>query len=177
MGAEAERDVVPGAALDVEVVRVGEGLGVAVAGVAERDDTLAEEPTAWQALVRLMSRSRSLRLTLQLAMLSPEAGATIRGDPLTMRLRDDLMATLDEIVRRAQQEGSLRPDVGAGDVAIMLSLLLRRIPNESGVDGAIMLDRVLALILDGLRAGHATTLPGRPITSRDISAHHPAASS
>src|SRR4051794_33378606 len=37
--------------------------------VTDAGAALAEEPTAWQALVRLMSGSRSLRLTLHLAML------------------------------------------------------------------------------------------------------------
>jgi AcrR family transcriptional regulator len=138
----------------------------------------AEEPTAWDALVRLMGRSRELRLSVRLAVLSRSAWAAIRDDPETGRLRDGIMAVLDDLVRRAQAEGALRPDVGTGDVAALLSLLLRRVPADSDETADLILERALVLILDGLRAlpdttrSHTplsgSTLPGRPVTARDI---------
>jgi AcrR family transcriptional regulator len=131
---------------------------------------LVEEPTAWRALVRLMSRSGSLRLSVQLAVLLPPAWATIKADPLTLQLRDDLMAALDQIVQRAQQEGSLRADIGTGDVAVMISLLLRRIPADSSATSETMLGRAVVLILDGLRAASSSPLPGRPMTTQDFTA-------
>ncbi|MEV4754807.1 helix-turn-helix domain-containing protein [Micromonospora sp. NPDC049559] len=136
--------------------------------VADARAVLAEEHSAWQALVRLLGRSRSLRLTIQLAVLSEGARAAVKDDPITQRYRDELMAMLEEIVRRAQREGSLRADVGAGDVAVLVSLLLRRVPVDSEVLAESMLDRALVLILDGLRADPGSPLPGRPVTTRDL---------
>jgi AcrR family transcriptional regulator len=135
---------------------------------------LAEEPTAWQALIRLMRQSRSLRLTIQLAVLSPGAWETVKHDPIVGKMRDDLMAVLDEIVRRAQQEGALRADVGAGDVAVVVSLLLRRIPGKTDSLSECMLERALGLLIDGLHASPGSDLPGRPVTVEDFTSHkHP----
>jgi AcrR family transcriptional regulator len=136
--------------------------------VADAHAALDDEPTAWQALVRLMGRSRGLRLTVQLAVLSSGNWTSLSRDPLTQRLRDDLIAVLDEIVRRAQQEGSLRADVGAGDVAVLVSLLIRRIPAGSDAMSDTMLERAVVLILDGLRANPGSVLPGRPVTTEDF---------
>jgi AcrR family transcriptional regulator len=134
---------------------------------------LHEEATAWQALVRLMRRSRGLRLTIQLAVLSPAAWATVKHDPIVGRLRDDLMTVVDEIVRRAQQEGALRPDVGAGDVAVLVSLVLRRIPGKTDTVSETMLERALTLIIDGLHVSPGSPLPGSPVTVEDFTGLNP----
>jgi AcrR family transcriptional regulator len=134
---------------------------------------LEEEPTAWQALVRLMQRSRSLRLTIQLAVLSPTAWAGVKHDPVVEKLRDELMVILEEIVRRAQQEGALRPDIGAGDVAVVISLVLRRIPGKTDSMSESMLERALGLIIDGLHCRPGSALPGRPVTVEDFTGTNP----
>lgn len=135
--------------------------------LAEAEAAAVEEPTAWGALVRLLSRSRALRLSVQLALLSPQAWDTIRNDPETHRFRDAIMEVLDRIVRAAQEEGTLRRDVGAGDVAVLVSLLLKRVraPKDT-ID--MTTDRVLALMLDGLRAQPGSPLPGRVLTADDL---------
>jgi AcrR family transcriptional regulator len=140
-----------------------------------RDARLAldEEPTAWQALVRLMRRSRSLRLTIQLAEPSTTAGEIFKHDPVVEKLRDDLMTVLEEIVRRAQQEGALRPDVGAGDVAVLATLLLRRIPGKADGMSESMLERALGVIIDGLHVNPGGALPGRPVTVADLTTRNP----
>jgi AcrR family transcriptional regulator len=128
----------------------------------------AEEPTAWAALVRLMGRSRDLRLSVRLAVLSPRAWVAIRDDPQTRQFRDGIMAVLDELVRGAQAEGMLRADVGSGDVAALVSLLLRRVPAADDEMAELILERALVLILDGLRAHPGSPLPGRPMTTSDL---------
>jgi AcrR family transcriptional regulator len=128
----------------------------------------AEEPTAWDALVRLLGRSRDLRLSVRLAVLSPPAWVAIRDDPQTQRFRDGLMTVLDDLVRGAQAEGVLRTDVGAGDVAALVSLLLRRVPADNDDVAELILERALVLILDGLRARPGSPLPGRPVTVQDL---------
>lgn len=131
----------------------------------------AEEPTRWEALVRLMGRSRDLRLSVRLALLSPQAWHSIRDDPRTRALRDELLVLLDEIVRGAQAEGTLRADVGAGDLATLVSLLVRRAPACSDQMSEMIMDRMLMLMLDALRAKPGGPLPGRPITVDDLEFH------
>jgi AcrR family transcriptional regulator len=124
---------------------------------------IAEEDTSWDALVRLLGRSGVLRLSLRLSLLSPATWHTIHDDPLIVRHRTDILELLDEIVHGAQAEGTLRPDVGTGDIAVLGTLLLRQGPGRDEV-----LARALALMLDGLRAAPGTPLPGRSIGLQDL---------
>jgi AcrR family transcriptional regulator len=129
---------------------------------------IEEEPTAWDALVRFVRRSRELRLSVHLAMISAQAGAIIRDNPTTERFRRGLLADLDSMVKGAQAEGQVRPDVDTGDVAMLFVLIMRQLPDEfDRIDGAT--DRCTALMLDGLRATSGNPLPGRAITCDDLS--------
>jgi hypothetical protein len=130
----------------------------------------AEEPTAWAALVRLLRHSPNLRLMIRLALLSQRAWTAVREDPQTGRFRRDIMAVLDELVTGAQREGAIRPDIGSGDVAALISLLLRPVPAGSGALTEVVLERALVLMLDGLQARPGSPLPGRPITAKDLRA-------
>lgn len=135
--------------------------------LAETRAAAAEEPTAWQALERVVRHSRELALSVQLAVGSPLAGEIIRNDPATRQFRHDLLDTLDTVVRAAQREGALRPDVGTGDVAMLLSLLLARTPATGGPTW-LNSERALALMLDSLRTSSGTALPGAPLTIQDV---------
>jgi len=126
----------------------------------------AEEPTAWQALVRLIGRSSELQLSVQLGLVSPLARQAIRSDPATAEYREAILTELDAIVRSAQAEGTLREDIGTGDVALIVSMLLRPMPLADGESAAMMRERVAALLVDGLRPG--SPLPGRPITGAEL---------
>lgn len=126
-----------------------------------------EAPSAWAALVRLVGESQQLQVTVQLALMSSRAREILRDDPETRRSRDTVLAVLREIVRAAQAEGSLRPDVGAGDVAVLFSLLLKQAPAMT--DPTVpATERAVVLMFDGLRAQPGTPLPGRPITDEDL---------
>ncbi|GAA1975206.1 helix-turn-helix domain-containing protein [Amycolatopsis minnesotensis] len=128
-----------------------------------------EEPTAWAALVRILRHSHELQLSIQLAMLSPMAHAVLQNDPKTEEFRTGLLRTIDEVVRAGQAEGSLRTDIDTGDVAILAAMLLRRVPKGRFTAIAdLATDRCTAIMLDGLRAGVGTALPGRPLTADDI---------
>ncbi|HEX6345009.1 helix-turn-helix domain-containing protein [Umezawaea sp.] len=126
-----------------------------------------EEPTSWDALVRFVRYSRELRLSVHLAMISEQAGAIIRGDPTTERFRRVLLSDLDRMVTGAQEEGQVRPDVGTGDVAMLIVLLTRQLPKRvDGVEGAA--ERCMALMLDGLRPRPDPSLPGHKLTCDDL---------
>jgi AcrR family transcriptional regulator len=135
--------------------------------VLEARAAAAEEPTAWAAIVRLLRRSRELKLSVQLALLSPLARAIVRDDEKTKEFRDKIMSVLTELVTAAQAEGALRRDIGAGDVAVLCSLMLRTELDAADLSEPV-LDRALAVILDGLRASSHGALPGRPLTGEDL---------
>lgn len=135
--------------------------------LADARAAVAEEPTGWAALERLARGSRELALTLQLALLSARAWAVISADRATQKLRNEFLRLLERVVRAAQAEGSLRDDVGFTDVVVVLSLLLRP-PPVVDEKAPIASQRAMALLLDGLRTEPGGTLPGRPISRRDL---------
>ena len=127
-----------------------------------------EEPRAWDALVRSMSYSRELRLSMRPArFLTPAVAEALHHDPVLQDLRAQLVAVLDRLVAAAQQEGSLRPDVGAGDLAQLFALVYRGADRPDGV-AELAASRALAVILDGLSTGPRAPLPGRPLTPADV---------
>ena len=78
------------------------------------------------------------------------------------RKRDALLRAVSELVTRAQAAGAVRDDIGAGDVAMLFS----GIGHATAVAGdlrAVLHERYVRLILDGLRPLDATPLPGRPL--------------
>lgn len=93
------------------------------------------------------------------------------------------MTLAGEVVARAHRAGSLRPDVTALDIALLIESFSRRAPGASGSaarddpgaqDAPAEADeernaqaRLLTVAFDGLRAPGATPLPGRaPSASR-----------
>jgi AcrR family transcriptional regulator len=124
----------------------------------------AAEPRAWDGLVRSLRFSPQLKLTLQLGSLFPAATvAAVRADPEVARIRDRFAEILDGLVRSAQAEGSLRPDVTTEDVTHLFELLLRgRQATDPDRSDEHAFDRARAIALDGLRAGAETLPPHRP---------------
>lgn len=130
--------------------------------VDETRSAMAEEPTAWAALTRIMRQSAWLHVSVQAK--SPRVTAVVQADEETSRIRDELLDMLDEVVRRAQEEGSLRRDVGVGDLAMLFVSVVHQTKSVTpDVPG-----RVLAIMMDGLRASAPGDLPGRPLTRADI---------
>lgn len=128
-----------------------------------------QERLAWDALVRSMSYSRELRLSLPTSTaLTPARATAIRSDPTVRRLRRELNAVTDAMVAAAQREGTLRADVGAGDVAQLFTLAYRGAPVTSDEAADLATRRALAVILDGLRAGEHASLPGRALDTADL---------
>jgi AcrR family transcriptional regulator len=136
--------------------------------LTEARASIAEEPTAWDALVRFLRHSQELKLSVQLAMVSPAAASVMAGDVLTDEFRDALLRELDAVVHQAQAEGVLRKDIDTGDVAMLFALLLRQLPSTDDEVARVGPDRCLALMLDGLRAQPGSPLSGRPLTSADL---------
>ncbi|MET7992900.1 helix-turn-helix domain-containing protein [Amycolatopsis sp. NPDC005232] len=127
-----------------------------------------QEPTAWRALVRLLHQSVELHLSVQLAMLSKKAHEILKEDPAIARLREELLVELEAMVQGAQNEGTLRPDVAEGDVAMLFALLLRQLESRSPEIARMSTARSIAIMIDGLQARPGTPLPGRPLGRHDI---------
>jgi AcrR family transcriptional regulator len=79
-----------------------------------------------------------------------------------------------EVVARAHRAGSMRPDVTALDIALLIESFSRRAPGSAAPDAPSEADeernaqaRLLTVAFDGLRAPGVTPLPGRaPSASR-----------
>jgi hypothetical protein len=77
------------------------------------------------------------------------------------------MTRLREVVGRAHRAGSLRGDVAALDIALLIEQFSRRAPGPPGSQEADQEEerdvraRLLAIACQGLRARAATPLPGR----------------
>ncbi|WP_406317709.1 hypothetical protein OHA77_10430 [Streptosporangium sp. NBC_01639] len=107
-----------------------------------------------------MSRFRDLVL---LGELAGEADPAFLATPEFARARKQWIGLLDGLVRDAQSEGSMRADVGTGDIVLLLNVFTCHLA-ELPVHVAAQPARFLHLMLDGLRAGGATELPGEPAT-------------
>jgi AcrR family transcriptional regulator len=128
----------------------------------------AEETSPWRALERLLRQSVELQLVVQLAMESHRTLAILKGDPEVRRMREEILEVLDGFVHDAQAEGKLRPDVGAGDIAILFATLLRQVRAKAPEVAEMAARRCVGIMIDGLGARPGTELPGRPIRSHDL---------
>ena len=129
---------------------------------------VAEETSSWQALVRLLRQSVALQLSVQLAMVSHRALLILKNDPHVRRLRDEILEVMQGLVRGAQAEGRLRPDVGAGDIAILYATLLRQMRAKSAEVAEMAARRCVGIMIDGLGVQPGSPLPGRPIGAEDL---------
>jgi AcrR family transcriptional regulator len=146
----------------------GVGRDAFARALAEAQAAVAEEPTAWDALTRILSQSQPLRLSLQFVLASPAAREVMMSDDEARALKRGIFELLDEAVQAAQAEGSVRTDVGAGDVAMLFVLLVRQLPLPKLESAPLALQRSVALMLDALRVDRGDSLPGRPLSRADL---------
>lgn len=133
-------------------------------------EAVAAEPAAWDVIVRLVTRSDSLRLTVHLAFLSLESWEAVHAAPESRDVHRAMMTALDQVIRDAQREGSVRADIVSGDALSLVSLVIGARPPTSDPVGRAAAERSLWLVLDGLRAAPRAPLPlpGAPVTMRDL---------
>ena len=80
-------------------------------------------------------------------------------------------ATMELLLRRGRDEGSIRPDVTTEDVLFALAALGRAVPSLATAVGPEAWRRPLALLLDGLRASPAVVpLPSPALTADELGA-------
>ncbi|MGW6589000.1 TetR/AcrR family transcriptional regulator [Streptomyces globisporus] len=138
---------------------------VAIARTAED-----EEPDAWRALTRFVHQAGTeLRLATWLSVWFASSWAELQKDPETHRLRQILLKILDRLVQRAQADGDMRPDVGTGDLALLVAQLLRPVPGLPTELTQRSMVRSLDLALNSLRVRDDNQqLLHQAITSADL---------
>jgi len=67
------------------------------------------------------------------------------------RIRDRIFPLVQEVVGRAHTEGSLRSDVTAGDIPVLL-MMVSEVAHRGGSDRPGLFARYLQLLIDGLRS-------------------------
>lgn len=133
--------------------------------VRELRAAATEEPGAFAALVRYMTRALELRVAAVMSLLA--ACIPLDDDDL-MALRQQATELIETMIAAAQVEGTLRPDIAFGDISLLLIRLGRPIPGAfpREVQDALAL-RHLHLLIDGLWAGpgrFGDDLPGPAMT-------------
>lgn len=124
---------------------------------------IEEEPDAFSALTRYMRRA----LALQVSAVVPALLAAVElDDEVFDPLRMESAALLQRMIERAQADGTLRPGIAFGDIALLLVRLSRPLPGT--IDRALdleMAQRHLTVLIDGLRSDRATdSLTGTELT-------------
>jgi AcrR family transcriptional regulator len=113
---------------------------------------LAEQADPFQTLGRCLHRA----LDLQIAAVMPvlDVQLDLAQDDQLQQAREELADLFSTIVGRAHDNGSLRADVGLGDIGLMVIRLARPLPGSftREFDDAAA-HRQLDILLDGLRAG------------------------
>ena len=121
----------------------------------ERDDPW--EAVAWfmERYVSVQVEDRGLR---ELLLSSPP------GENRVERARNRIKPVADELLRRAQERGDLRPDVVGTDLAL-LQFMLAALVDYTGEVDALVWRRFLAIVLDGLAASRdaPSPLPRAPL--------------
>ena len=119
---------------------------------------VSQADDAWESLEAVMRGV--IDHQLENRVLSHFLAGRIAGSPELRAQRDELYSLLAIVVKRAQADGQLRPDVGISDIRMALMAMSRVASNDSPVSRKLVL-RLMQVILDGLRAPGRTALTGR----------------
>jgi AcrR family transcriptional regulator len=131
--------------------------------VALAEDAL-DEDDPWQALVDFVERAQALQATnrgLKELVLS-----TAHGRERVACVRERLGPLADELVRRAQATGQLRPDVDGSDLPLV-QVMLGAVVDVTRDVAPDTWRRMLAIIVDGLRASEPRTPLPAPALDTD----------
>jgi len=122
-------------------------------------------PSGWAGLTEFLRRCAGLNA----ASRGFRDVALSIGTDHFARVGGRMVPLVEELVARAQTEGSLRPDVNAHDLPIILAIISDLPPPGPHVRPALH-ERYLQLIVDGLRAGPGTGDLGPMSDQSDVEA-------
>jgi AcrR family transcriptional regulator len=171
------------ATMDEVARRAGVGVGTAYRRFRNRDDLISAlfeerleefmallddalaDPNAWHGLRTFLERSMEMQADdrgfKELLLQSDESRERMA------RFRAHIRPLVADLIRRAQQAGDLRPDVVEDDV-LLVSLMTGAVADFSHSVAPQLWRRALGLLLDGLRADGATTLPAPPLDQQQV---------
>lgn len=113
------------------------------------DAAAAEQADPFDALTRVMREAVRLRI----GAVTPTLVTSLAGDPEIVAVRAGVIDRLEGLLTAAQDAGSLRPDIGFGDVFLPLIRLGRPLPRPlRELVGEALVERELEVVLAGLRA-------------------------
>jgi AcrR family transcriptional regulator len=91
----------------------------------------------------------------------------LRDEPQLAAARERVRPLIEQLVKKAQRQGTLRADLAPADVQVLVWELGRMVETTGGLAPKLW-RRYLALALDGLRAEAARPLPHPPPTSEEL---------
>lgn len=125
-------------------------------------ETALDAPTGWEGFVSFLHRAAELH-AIDRGVRDIELGADF-GTHYLARIRDRIMPVVRQLVDRAVSEGSLRPDVTAEDVPLLLTMISEVAVHSREVNPGAW-TRYLQILIDGLRTAPDTGDLGTPMTS------------
>ncbi|WP_329490937.1 TetR/AcrR family transcriptional regulator [Kitasatospora sp. NBC_01246] len=125
---------------------------------AAREALVAED--AWSAIERYFERI--FELVAADRGINDLVTQAIPTTPAMIAISRQNAVTVGTLVARAQQQGTMRPDVATMDLLFMLGPLCRALPATTELRPDLW-RRYLALLLDGFRTRAAHPLPVPPI--------------
>lgn len=134
--------------------------------VARAREALAYDDP-WEGFVHFMEGAAALhasnRSLRQLLLGDPQQQARVA------RSRARISPIVDQLVRRAQASGDLRPDVAVLDMPV-LQFMLGSLGDVAGAAPPELWRRYLQIVLDGLRAPAPSRLPVPALTPDELDA-------
>lgn len=135
--------------------------------VVDLVETALADPDPWAGFAGFMTATAELQVAdrgLRDLMLSGSAGPARVG-----QMRERVKPLLDELVRRAQEQGDLRADFAGGDIPA-LQLMIATASEFTRAAGPQTWRRYLGLLLDGLcaRREAPTELPAPVLDDEEI---------
>jgi AcrR family transcriptional regulator len=129
----------------------------------------AEEPDPFRALARYMHEVIDVRTA---AVIPALIGAVPLDDAEMVRAREVGPTLVQGLVDAGQRAGSLRQDITAADIGMLIVRMSRPMVGFAREANASLSHRHLDLVLDGLRppAQPAAPLPGPALTMADLRA-------
>jgi AcrR family transcriptional regulator len=122
--------------------------------VARHADEAARAPDAWEGLVAVMSEIAERQASDK--GLFEAVGSDVMGSQVLRDARERVLVPLAALLRRAQAEGSARPDLEPQDLLFLVTAAGHACACRMDVPG--LWRRYLGVILDGMRPGGATPL-------------------
>lgn len=121
-----------------------------------------------EALWRFLDHCVEYRLGLLQSAVQSRIPEALRRNSEFRAAREAFVEVVDDLVRQARAGGALRADVGAGDILLIIGLVLRPLPAMSRETATGFRRRVLAIAMEGLRTPIHRRLPGEATSLADL---------